>query len=211
VHGGRETTFSTVHDKHLSQSALLQLYFPYLLTKKSGVSRELLDLAHDAMLGSGLQSLAEQLSRRRRNRFYRLLSIFAAMVRERAEASATPSGPWTMEKYSDVHSLPCSKTLTDAWMAHTDLTGKMSRRLRGVLEIRKAVRVDHMVNFPKRLLEATGSVHHDARLLLLARNEIGQIVGHAFTQSAAQVQRDGARTHASVGAQRGCPTDRRHE
>jgi hypothetical protein len=38
-----KTTFSTVHDKYLSQSALLQLHFPYLLTKKSGVSRELLD------------------------------------------------------------------------------------------------------------------------------------------------------------------------
>lgn len=57
----RGKTFSTVSADYLRRSARIQLQFPYIMTKKFGLSREFMDLVYEAMLANGMQSLTSSL------------------------------------------------------------------------------------------------------------------------------------------------------
>lgn len=188
--GAFGTSFSTVHPDYMRRFTRVQLQFPYVLTKKSGVSLALLDQVHDAMLsGGGMLGLMASLNRRRHNRYYHLLSIFGALARERADSGRVvlPPSPRSVEDYMTEHAPPSRETLTDLWMERTSMVPAFAEALRRQLQIKHLLRMDHTAKFPRRLFDWKGQGIRenlkDIQLLLLVLNEIGQVVGHAFTKS----------------------------
>ncbi|KAF1784271.1 hypothetical protein GQ600_14592 [Phytophthora cactorum] len=60
----------------------------------------------------------------------------------------------------------------------TEVWSSLAETLMRKLRVKRVLRLDHSVKFCKKL-----TVMYDAKMLLLAQNEIGQIVGRRLTWS----------------------------
>ncbi|ETP02946.1 hypothetical protein F441_20040 [Phytophthora nicotianae CJ01A1] len=92
--GANKIFFSTVSSAYLQREVRLLVHFPYILTKKFGLSKEVMELVQEGMLSPhGLTSTVENMKRRREKRYYMLLSLFADRVRQNQLGNPTYMAP----------------------------------------------------------------------------------------------------------------------
>jgi len=189
--GSSRSCFSTITSEYLQRDAQLLMHFPYVLTKKFGISKPLMELVHEGMLSPhGLSSTVENIRRRREKRYYKPLCLFAAQVRQRQIASAlflAPSPP-SAAQYSASQCPLGAETLSAAWLETSRFYSSLCELLMQNAKVVKALRMDHSVKFCKRLKIWTGGTGKResmkyGHMLLLLQNEIGQIVGRCLTRS----------------------------
>ncbi|RLN27278.1 hypothetical protein BBJ28_00026006 [Nothophytophthora sp. Chile5] len=166
------------------------LHFPFLLTKKTGIAKSLMEIVNDGMMSpNGVASSMSRIERRRQNRYYKLLCLFADGVRQSRARNPTyfAPTPHTMEEYTVKNNFIDNHTLTAAWMEYTEYSGSLCEKVMQNVEVRKVLRMNHSVKFCKRLhvwkAGGTRESIKDAKMLLLLMNEIGQIVGRRLTRS----------------------------
>ncbi|OWZ20207.1 LOW QUALITY PROTEIN: hypothetical protein PHMEG_0005407 [Phytophthora megakarya] len=169
----------------------LIIHFPFVLTKKHGISKSLMELVHEGMLSPhGLSSTVDSIKRRREKRYYKLLCLFAAQVRQTQLWNPlyfAPSPPSAAQFCSTQCPLG-PETLSAAWLQMTRIYSSLCEVLMKTTKVKKTLRVDHSVKFCKKLKVWPGGTGkcesmRDAKMLLLLQNEIGQIVGRCFTWS----------------------------
>ncbi|RLN02727.1 hypothetical protein BBJ28_00027163, partial [Nothophytophthora sp. Chile5] len=149
-----------------------------------------MELVHDGIMSpNGLSSVINNIKRRRQTRYYRLYSLFASRVRTLRDTNSAylaPSPP-SCAQYCAVNAVPSSQVLTAVWIEASAIWSSLCEKLMQCMSVRRALRIDHSVKFCKRLKIWTGSGKReslsDAKMLLLAQNEIGQIVGRRLTRS----------------------------
>ncbi|ETO76414.1 hypothetical protein F444_08181 [Phytophthora nicotianae P1976] len=177
--GANKIFFSTVSSAYLQREVRLLVHFPYILTKKFGLSKEVMELVQEGMLSPhGLTSTVDNMKRRREKRYYKLLSLFADRVRQNQLGNPTymAPNPPIIAQYCSKQNPIGPDTLS--------VCEVMMRRL----QVKKVLRIDHSVKFCKRLKVWPGGTGKrestkDAKMLLLFQNEIGQIIGRRLTRS----------------------------
>lgn len=189
--GDSKSCFSTVNSNYIQREVRLLMHFPYVMTKKFGLSKILMELVHEGMTSPhGLSSTVEHIQRRREKRYYKLLSLFAdGVARKRAvnPAYIAPVPP-SVGQYSSQQKSIGAETLSAAWLETTKIYSALCEQLMSTLKVKKVLRVDHSVKFCKRLKVWVGGTGKresmsDTKMLLLLQNEIGQIVGRRLTRS----------------------------
>lgn len=138
---------------------------------------------------NGLTSALHHLERRRRNRYYELLSKFAYAVKRNHTKNATYLAPIppTAAAYLERNKVVSHTSLTAAWLTYTELYSSTCKLVMKQTTVKKGVRMDHLVKFCKglKVWEGHGKRDNlaDVKMLLLVQNEIGQIVGRRLTSS----------------------------
>ncbi|KAG6944668.1 hypothetical protein JG688_00016967 [Phytophthora aleatoria] len=152
------------------------MHFPYILTKKFGLSKEVMKLVHEGMLSPhGLSSTVENIKRRREKRYYKLLCLFADQVRHNMLSNP-------------LYLSPCPPSVVQYCEKQSPLGPALCEQIMRCTQVKRALRMDHSVKFCKRLKIWPGGTGKresmkDAKMLLLLQNEIGQIVGRRLTHS----------------------------
>ncbi|KAG6960550.1 hypothetical protein JG688_00009535 [Phytophthora aleatoria] len=121
---GGSTTFSTLSLCFLERNPEVVVYLPFVLSKKNGFTKRLMEHVHEGILSTnGLSSAINHLERCRRNRYYELLSMFAYAVNRRhsENASYSPPTPPTVDAYLANNKVVSHGTLTVAWLTYTEL------------------------------------------------------------------------------------------
>ncbi|KAG1700106.1 hypothetical protein DVH05_011918 [Phytophthora capsici] len=190
THRGKSTTFSTLSSAFIQRNADVMVHLPFVLSKKMGFSKRLMEHVHEGILSpNGLSSALNHLERRRRNRYYDLLAKFVFGVKQNHEDNPqylAPSPP-TVDIYLSRNKVVSHASLTAAWITDTALYSSLCELVMRNAVVKKVVRMDHSVKFCKRLKNWEGHGQRenlvDAKMLLLLQNEIGQIVGRRLTSS----------------------------
>ncbi|OWY94618.1 hypothetical protein PHMEG_00035600, partial [Phytophthora megakarya] len=87
-------TFSTIDDEYISSSNDTLVAFPYLLTYQTGISLQMFDLVYDSMLTSrGIYGAVRNVTRRRQQRYYHIVTQAALTVKERRQEGCSYSPP----------------------------------------------------------------------------------------------------------------------
>ncbi|KAG1689455.1 hypothetical protein DVH05_002256 [Phytophthora capsici] len=189
--GAKKISFSTVSPAYLQREVRLLVHFPYILTKKFGLSKEVMELVQEGMLSPhGLTSTLDNMKRRREKRYYKLLALFADQVWQNQLANPTylaPTPP-VVTQYCSKQNPIGPETLSAAWLQISQIYSSLCERMMRLLQVKKALRIDHSVKFCKRLKVWSGGTGKresmkDAKMLLLLQNEIGQIIGRRLTRS----------------------------
>eukprot|EP00644_Phytophthora_capsici_P006297 jgi/Phyca11/117165/e_gw1.32.419.1 len=91
------------------------------------------------MSPNGLASTISHLERRRQNRYYHLLSIFAYAVKRNHERSATyvPPVPPSLAGYVLKSKVLSHGSLTDTWLKVTNLYGSLCEIVMRQVEVKK--------------------------------------------------------------------------
>ncbi|ETK71718.1 hypothetical protein L915_21083, partial [Phytophthora nicotianae] len=189
--GENKGCFSTVNADYIQSEVRLIMHFPFLMTKKGGFSKVLMELIHEGMTSPhGLSSTVEHIRHRREKRYYKLLCLFADRVGQLQLSNPNylaPSPP-SVGQYCVRQKPVGAETMSATWMQSTTIYSVLCEQVMSSLMVRKALRVDHSVKFCKRLKVWPGGTGKresmsDAKMLLLAQNKIGQIVGRRLTRS----------------------------
>eukprot|EP00644_Phytophthora_capsici_P018420 jgi/Phyca11/129760/e_gw1.87.84.1 len=184
------TTFATIDDDYIFASKVTFLAFPYLLTYKSGVAKELFDLVYDSMLTTkGISGAISNVTRRRQKRYYHLKSLAAMAVdaeRLKGNGFLTPLLA-TVEEYMSLNVCIDEETLLRVWLDQTQLCSRLLEAQIAHSKCKRLIRIDHSQKFCSKLIVygANGQKDQSAsvRMLLLVQNEIGQIVARGLTRS----------------------------
>eukprot|EP00644_Phytophthora_capsici_P019251 jgi/Phyca11/132325/e_gw1.152.5.1 len=171
--GAKKISFSTVSPAYLQRDVRLLVRFPYILTKKVGLSKEVMELVQEGMLSP-----------------HGLTTLFADQVRQNQLANPTYLAPTTpvVTQYCSKQNPIGPETLSAAWLQISQICSSLCERMMCLLQVKKALRIDHSVKFCKRLKVWSGGTGKresmkDAKMLLLLQNEIGQIIGCRLTRS----------------------------
>ncbi|KAE9268971.1 hypothetical protein PF001_g29432 [Phytophthora fragariae] len=164
-----KSCFSTVTAGYIQREARLLMHFPFVMTKKFGISKSLMEMVHEGMTSPhGLSRTVENLQRRREKRYYKLLCLFADRVAQLQLSNPlylAPTPP-SVGQYCSTQKSVGAETLSAAWMQSTSIYSALCEQIMSSIEVKKVLRIDHSVKFCKRL-----------------KNEIGQIVGRRLTRS----------------------------
>eukprot|EP00644_Phytophthora_capsici_P000231 jgi/Phyca11/100521/e_gw1.4.774.1 len=173
THRGKSTTFSTLSSAYILRNADVMVHLPFVLSKKMGFSKRLMEHVHEGIL----------------NRYYDPLVKFVFGVKQNHEDNPqylAPSPP-TVDIYLSRNKVVSHASLTAAWITDTALYSSLCELVMRNAVVKKVVRMDHSVKFCKRLKNWEGHGQRenlvDAKMLLLLQNEIGQIVGRRLTSS----------------------------
>eukprot|EP00644_Phytophthora_capsici_P010012 jgi/Phyca11/130077/e_gw1.90.28.1 len=184
------TCFTTASPSYLNRRVDTIVHFPFVLSAKSGLSKEFMEIVHDGVMSpNGLSSALACVRRRRQTRYYKLCTFFADRIRRIRNGNTeyvAPTPP-TCSQYCSDNAPPTSNTLTAQWLEWTSIYSSLCELLMQHLTVRRALRIDHSVKFCTQLKHWTGSGQRegiaDGKMLLLAQNEIGQIIGRRLTRS----------------------------
>ena len=136
-----------------------------------------------------MQHIESNIARRRSQRYYRLLSLFAIECRHRLDASPTAilPTPVSAESYAASNACMGRMSLTAVWLEQTAFLSLVSQLLLDTVDVRRVLRMDHTVKYAKKLQhwESKGKRKRlkDSQLILLIQNEVDQIVGRSLTRS----------------------------
>ncbi|OWZ04035.1 hypothetical protein PHMEG_00024140 [Phytophthora megakarya] len=187
---GKATTFSTLSAAFVARNQDAMVSLPFIISKKMGFTLRLMEHIHEGILSpNGLASSLNHLERRRRNRYYDLLSHFVYAVNRKHNENQhyLPPSPPTADIYLARNKVVSHGSLTAAWITHTALYSSLCELMMKKCVVTKVVRMDHSVKFCKKLKNWEGHGQRenlvDAKLLLLLQNEIGQIIGRCLTSS----------------------------
>ncbi|EGZ18408.1 hypothetical protein PHYSODRAFT_499664 [Phytophthora sojae] len=167
--GSTGTCFTTISRAYVQKHEEFLVHFPFVLSVKGGLSNEFMETVHDGIMSpNGLSRTLATVERRCQSRSATLMLTIYLRPRQLA-LSMPPTMP------------------TAFWTEFTTIYSSLCENLMKHLKIRRALRIDHSVKFCKRLKIWTGSGKRDGmancKMLLLAQNEIGQIVGRCLTRS----------------------------
>ncbi|KAJ3296015.1 hypothetical protein HDU76_006771, partial [Blyttiomyces sp. JEL0837] len=180
------TTLSPAFVKKWPPSALKE--FPYILLRKSAFARQLVqEVVHEnVMCGRGIEGSLDVLQSRRAAVFAQRLNEFGmAMQRANWDEAAgcvvitNSTKPPTHAEYYATHKKPDWHSTKDVWLQFTEPLVKISRVFRKSLEVRSFVIIDGNFKYAKLMKVRVGgeNVQSDQwRLLMVAMNEIGQII-----------------------------------
>ncbi|KAI9347418.1 hypothetical protein DFJ73DRAFT_761093 [Zopfochytrium polystomum] len=160
--------------------------FPYILTFKGGVSVELYErfVARCFYTAIGLKSSLKEILSIRSGRYAQLLQRFAKRS-EIISAEIRPTPP-TLADYLDKNKPPDRKEMSSLWLKETAKFDHLASALMNSAKVTKSVSLDGTRKFAKRLRFRKGQQSanlKECHLLLLARNEIGEIVNRQFVAS----------------------------
>ncbi|EGZ25798.1 hypothetical protein PHYSODRAFT_416327, partial [Phytophthora sojae] len=178
VASGKARTFSTLSSSFLEANPDVAVHLPFVITKKMQFSKRLMEHVHEQ------NSLSQWIIA-----YYELLSKFDYAVGQkyRENAAYLPPIPPTVDAYLKKNKVVSQSSMTDAWLAYTELYGSLCEVVMKQTKVKKVLRADHSVKFCKRLKLWSGHGQRDnladAKMLLLLQNEIGQIVGRRLTSS----------------------------
>eukprot|EP00644_Phytophthora_capsici_P001372 jgi/Phyca11/105254/e_gw1.10.489.1 len=168
------TCFTTASPSYLNRRVDTIVHFPFVLSAKSGLSKEFMEIVHDGVMSpNGLS----------------MYTLFADRIRriQNGNTEYVAPTPPTCSQYCSDNAPPTSNTLTAQWLEWTSIYSSLCELLMQRLTVRRALRIDHSVKFCKQLKHWTGSGQRegiaDGKMLLLAQNEIGQIIGRRLTRS----------------------------
>ncbi|KUF82019.1 hypothetical protein AM587_10002221 [Phytophthora nicotianae] len=184
------TCFTTASSSYLNRRVDTIVHFPFVLSVKSGISKEFMEIVHDGVMSpNGLSSALTCIRRRRQTRYYKLYTLFADRIRRIRNGNTeyvAPTPP-SCSQYCSDNAPPTSNSLTAQWLEWTSIYSSLCEVLMQHLKVRRALRIDHSVKFCMKLKNWTGSGQRegiaDGKMLLLAQNEIGQIIGRRLTRS----------------------------
>lgn len=186
--GNEPVCVSTISDSFLRMAGpSVSLFFPYIKTVKKGISKALWEqVCAGIMSPTGLAPQLRHIGRLRHQRYYWLRSLFASKLQVNGDDRTILTAP-AINQYMAVHSVPDAKTMADIWLSRTAVVAAAGEALMRECEIKRVVRVDHSQKFCKWQQKYGGDGSKEnldqIRMLLLAQNEIGQIVGRSFTRS----------------------------
>ncbi|EGZ23432.1 hypothetical protein PHYSODRAFT_479316, partial [Phytophthora sojae] len=154
---------STLSSSFLEANPDVAVHLPFVISKKMGFSKGLMEHVHEGILSPNGLSRA----------------LIGQKYRE--NAAYLPPIPPTVDAYLKKNKVVSQSSMTDAWMAYTELYGSLCEVVMKQTKVKKVLRADHSVKFCKRLKLWSGHGQRDnladAKMLLLLQNEIGQIVG----------------------------------
>ncbi|OWY94342.1 hypothetical protein PHMEG_00035956 [Phytophthora megakarya] len=181
--GDSKGCFSTVNATFVQRDARLLIHFPFIMTKKSGLSKDLMELVHDRMTSPhGISSAVPNIRRRHEKRYYKLLCLFANVVRHRRLTNPLylPPTPPSVGQYMYLQKPLGTEILTAAWLRSTSIYNRLCEQVMSRTKVKKVLRGDHSV-WPG----GTGNRESmtDAKMLLFLQNEIDPIVGRRLTRS----------------------------
>ncbi|EGZ09468.1 hypothetical protein PHYSODRAFT_377811, partial [Phytophthora sojae] len=183
-------TFSTIDDEYLASSPELLLPFPYLLTYQTGVSRELSNLVYDSMLTTrGISGASSSVTRCRQRRYYALLSVAGVEAEKRRQKEANYSPPMlvSLEQYMEANACLDDEALQKIWLTQTEICSRLLEAHMTQCKIKRVIRLDNSQKFCSKLkvfgAQGKKDQSREVRMLLLAQNEIGQIVARGLTHS----------------------------
>ncbi|ETP05972.1 hypothetical protein F441_17541, partial [Phytophthora nicotianae CJ01A1] len=161
------TCFTTASSSYLNRRVDTIVHFPFVLSVKSGISKEFMEIVHDGVMSpNGLSSAIRR-------------------IRNGNTEYVAPTPP-SCSQYCSDNAPPTSNSLTAQWLEWTSIYSSLCEVLIQHLKVRRALRIDHSVKFCKKLKNWTGSGQRegiaDGKMLLLAQNEIGQIIGRRLTR-----------------------------
>ncbi|EGZ15909.1 hypothetical protein PHYSODRAFT_561630 [Phytophthora sojae] len=169
VASGKARTFLTLSSSFLEANPDVAVHLPFVISKKMGFSKGLMEHVHEGILSP--------------NGFSR--ALIGQKYRE--NAAYLPPIPPTVDAYLEKNKVVSQSSMTDAWLAYTELYGSLCEVVMKQTKVKKVLRADHSVKFCKRLKLWSGHGQRDnladAKILLLLQNEIGQIVGRRLTSS----------------------------
>lgn len=141
-------------DDYLQREMRTMIHYPFVLTKKRGVSKALMELAHDGMKSAnGLSRTVKNVHRRREQRYYKVYTLFADHVRqnELENPQYTVPSPITVAQYSERRCPMSARMLRETWLQSTHICSALCERLMKELQVTKALRIDYLVKLCKRL------------------------------------------------------------
>ncbi|EGZ21950.1 hypothetical protein PHYSODRAFT_496061, partial [Phytophthora sojae] len=164
-------TFSTIDDEYLASSPELSLAFPYLLTYQTGVSRELFHLVYDSVLTTrGISGASSSVTRS-----------------EAKNANYSPPMLVSLEQYMEANACLDDEALQKIWLTQTEICSRLLEAHMTQCKIKRVIRLDHSQKFCSKLkvfgAQGKKDQSSEVRMLLLAQNEIGQIVARGLTYS----------------------------
>ncbi|EGZ25574.1 hypothetical protein PHYSODRAFT_344979 [Phytophthora sojae] len=148
--GDHKSCFSTVTASYIQREARLLMHFPCVMTKKFGISKQLMELVHEGMTSPhGL------------SRTLRL-----------ANPTYLAPTPPTVAQYCSQETPVGAETLSAAWMQSTSIYSALCEQIMSSLDVKRVLRIDHSVKFCKRLKVWPGGTgkreknHDETRQLL---------------------------------------------
>lgn len=182
--------FMTTGAEYLSSSKQIAIAFPYILTQRSGLSTEVVEIIHGSITSNrGFEAATDNIKRRRQNRFYSLLCEYSSRAKQMQlrDAEFDISLPLTVEQYTTRHQVVDAQVAKRVWMAHTEVYAKLAAAVMSGVECLKVMRLDHSQKFCKKMkvfgADGINEQSSSIRMLLLVQNQIGQIVGRALIRS----------------------------
>ncbi|RLN88775.1 hypothetical protein BBJ28_00021632 [Nothophytophthora sp. Chile5] len=124
------TCFSTIGEGYVQREVRTMIHFPFVTTKKMGVSKALMEMAHDNMMSAnGLSRNVENTQPRREKRYYNLLNLFADRVRQNQISNPLYAAPLqltvtqycTQQRVMDRKTLRAMKALRETQSLLTDM------------------------------------------------------------------------------------------
>ncbi|OWZ16887.1 LOW QUALITY PROTEIN: hypothetical protein PHMEG_0009257 [Phytophthora megakarya] len=145
--GIAQQSFSTLSTEYFKQWPEMILHFPFVLSHKLVFSKTffVMALRHNSMMAN--------IERRRRQRYYKLVSLFACGVKRNHASTCGYLAPMpvTEDQYMEQNKLVDNHTLTKAWLHATELCGSLCEQVMKHCVVKRVMRMDHSVKFCKRL------------------------------------------------------------
>ncbi|KAE8896442.1 hypothetical protein PF003_g19903 [Phytophthora fragariae] len=135
-----KSCFSTVTAGYIQREARLLMHFPFVMTKKFGISKSLMEMVHEGMTSPhGLSRTVENLQRRREKRYYKLLCLFADRVAQLQLSNPlylAPTPP-SVGQYCSTQKSVGAETLSAAWMQSTSIYSALCEQIMSSIEVKK--------------------------------------------------------------------------
>ncbi|KAJ3306417.1 hypothetical protein HDU76_004820, partial [Blyttiomyces sp. JEL0837] len=197
-------TFNTLNPLFIKKlPKKVQSAFKYILSHKTGFSRKLVKevLFENITTGGGVEGARNILQKRRAARYAELLKRFAHHQKEvnwnekeQRVIMIHSANPISAPGYFKIHKLPDHASMRDVFLRFTDPLAKLSLLFRRSLEVRSSIILDGNFKYTKLMkIKVEGEfVQSDQwHLLMVAMNEIGQVIAYKLCKAESHEELEG--------------------